>query len=62
MKNKEYLTIKEASEKWKLSPRYLATLCRNGYIDGTKKENNIWLIPSSYKKSRNKNKDKGDIK
>ena len=45
-----YMTIKEASEKWGLSIRYVNTLCHNGKIAGVKKFGTVWAIPSDMEK------------
>ena len=42
----EYIDVKTASVRWSISERRITTLCRNGRIEGAKKENGIWLIPS----------------
>lgn len=42
----EYMTIKEASEKWQLSIRRIQTLCNEKKIDGIKKFGNMWAIPT----------------
>ena len=33
----EYITIKEAAEKWNLSVRRVQTICNEGMIQGTRK-------------------------
>lgn len=40
-----YITTKEASDKWNISPRRINVLCKTGRIPGVYKENNQWLIP-----------------
>lgn len=42
-----YMTIKETAELWKLSPRWIQTLCSDGKIDGAVKFGHAWAIPSS---------------
>ena len=46
----EYIDVKTTSVRWSISERRITTLCRNGRIEGAKKENGIWLIPSVAKK------------
>ena len=41
----EYIDVKTASEKWGLTVQRITTLCRNGRIDGAKKQGNNWIIP-----------------
>ena len=41
----EFMTIKEAAEKWDLSVRRVQTICNEGMIDGTMKFGNAWAIP-----------------
>ena len=41
-----YMTIKEASERWGISIRYVNILCHNGKIPDAQKLGTIWAIPS----------------
>lgn len=41
----EYMTLKEASEKWGVTPRQINYLCAGGRIPGAVKMSTIWLIP-----------------
>lgn len=41
----EYMTVREASEKWNLSERRLQTMCNIGLISGVKKFCHSWAIP-----------------
>lgn len=45
-----YMTIKEASEKWGLSIRYVNVLCHNGKIPNAQKLGTIWAIPIDIEK------------
>lgn len=40
-----YIDVKTAALRWDLTPKRITTLCRNGRIEGAKKENGLWLIP-----------------
>lgn len=40
-----YITLKEASEKWKISERRIRTLCMEGRIEHASKLGYIWVIP-----------------
>lgn len=42
----EYLTMKEASQKWGVSSRMVTYYCANGKIEGAIKKGDIWLVPS----------------
>ena len=56
----EYMTLKEASEKWGVTPRRVNYYCAGGRIPGAVKMAKIWLIPKDevkpndrrYKESR----------
>ena len=41
----EYMTTKEASEKWNITERRINVLCKEGRIPGAYKENKRWVIP-----------------
>lgn len=41
----EFMTIKEAAEKWNLSVRRVKTICNEGMIEGAMKFGNTWAIP-----------------
>lgn len=41
----EYMTIKEACQKWDLSVRRIQTLCKEEKIEGVEKFGNAWAIP-----------------
>ncbi len=42
----EYLSIKQTSEKWGISPRRIQILCNEGRIEGAAKVGSFWVIPS----------------
>lgn len=46
----EYMTLKEASEKWGVTPRRVNYYCAAGRIPGAVKMATIWLIPKEAKK------------
>ena len=41
----EYMTIKEAAEKWGLSVRRTQTICNEGMVEGVVKVGKAWAIP-----------------
>ncbi|HQF36813.1 MAG TPA: helix-turn-helix domain-containing protein [Candidatus Dojkabacteria bacterium] len=46
----EYITVKEAAEKWKLSERRLQTMCNERLIPGVMKFGHAWAIPKEANK------------
>lgn len=53
-----YMNIKAAASKWKLTERRITTLCRDGRIEGAKKEGGIWLVPKDAEKPTDGRKNK----
>ena len=41
----DYMTLKEASEKWGVTPRQINYLCAGGRIPGAVKMATIWRFP-----------------
>ncbi len=41
----DYLTVKEAGEKWGITSRMVNYYCVAGRIAGALKKGNLWLIP-----------------
>lgn len=46
----DYMTLKEASEKWGVTPRRINYYCSAGRIPGAVKMAKVWLIPKSAEK------------
>jgi len=46
----EYLSIKQTSDRWDLSPRRIQVLCAQGRIDGAVRIGYAWAIPSNAEK------------
>ena len=46
----EYMTIKEASEKWNLSVRRVQTICNEGIVPEVMKFGHSWAIPKDAEK------------
>lgn len=42
----DYLTVKEAGERWSISGRMVTVYCNNGKVKGAVKKGNLWLIPA----------------
>ena len=54
----DYITLKEASQKWNVTPRQINYLCASGRIPGAVKMATIWLIPKNAEASRQAEKRK----
>ena len=50
----DYMTLKEASEKWGVTPRQINYLCASGRIPGAVKMAGVWLIPREAQKPLDK--------
>lgn len=46
----DYMTLKEASEKWGITPRMINYYCVDGRIPGAVKVATVWLIPKDAEK------------
>ena len=46
----DYMTLKEAAEKWGVTPRRINNYCAGGRIPGAEKMATIWLIPKDAEK------------
>jgi len=46
----DYITLKEASEKWGISTRMINYYCIEGRIPGAIKMATVWLIPKESEK------------
>ena len=46
----DYMTLKQASEKWAISPRMINYYCSEGRIVGAEKVGTVWLIPKDAEK------------
>ena len=45
-----YLSIRQTSEKWNLSARWISDLCKAGRIPGAMKVGSYWVIPEDAEK------------
>lgn len=52
----EYITVREAAKKWKISERLVQKYCAQGRIQGAKKFANLWGIPSNAVKPKDPRK------
>ena len=48
----EYISGKEAAEKWGLSTRRIQSLCTGGRINGADRIGNMWVIPKDAEKPK----------
>lgn len=48
----EYMTVKEAAEKWGISVRRVQLLCVEGRIEGAMKYASVWAIPKDAEKPK----------
>ena len=46
----DYMTLKEAAEKWGVTPRRVHDYCAAGRIPGAVKMAGVWLIPKNAEK------------
>lgn len=40
-----YISVKEASEKWNMTPRRVQVLCNQNRIEGAQRVGSVWIIP-----------------
>jgi len=48
----EYLTAKEAGEKWNITARMVNYHCTAGRIPGAVKKGDLWLVPADAEKPK----------
>ena len=58
----QYITLKEAAEKWGISERRIRILCTDGRIEGTTKMGPMWVIPADSVKPDDKRVKSGKYK
>ena len=46
----DYMTLKQAGEKWGISPRMINYYCSAGRIAGAEKMGTVWWIPKDAEK------------
>lgn len=46
----DYMTVKEASEKWGVTPRRVNYYCASDRIPGAVKMAGVWLLPKTVEK------------
>ena len=55
----DYMTLKEAAEKWGVTPRRVNYYCAGGRISGAVKMAGVWLIPKTAEKDVYKRQGQG---
>lgn len=45
-----YLSVRQAAEKWEMTPRRVQILCNEGRIEGAQRVGNVWTIPENAEK------------
>ena len=55
----DYMTLREAGEKWGISPRQINYYCSEGRIPGAEKMGTVWLIPKDAKSRWTAGRNKG---
>ena len=46
----DMISVKEAAEKWGVTPRYMQMACKDGLIPGATRWGRTWMIPSNAKR------------
>ena len=54
----DYMTLKEAAEKWGVTSRWINYYCAAGRIPGAVKMGTVWLIPKNAQKPADKRRKK----
>jgi len=55
----DWITPKQAAEKWSISDRRVQALCKNNQISGVVRLGNAWLIPQDVPKPEDGRKQNG---
>ncbi len=55
----EYISVKEAGQKWGLTPRMVIYHCVNGRIKGSCKVAGVWLVPGDAQRPEDRRKGNG---
>ena len=58
----EYMSVKEAAEKWGISERRIQKLCEENRIDGIVRFGHAWAIPKNAEKPNDRRKKSNLIK
>ena len=55
-----YITVREAAEKWGITPRQVQILCKSNRINGVTRMSHIWVIPADAEKPTNDKRKDGN--
>ena len=55
----DYMTLKEAAEKWGVTPRRVNYYCAGGRIPGAVKMAGVWLLPKTAEKPTDRRRKEG---
>jgi hypothetical protein len=55
----DYITTKQAAERWDISVRRVQALCENGQIPQAERLGNMWVMPDSTPKPSDGRKNNG---
>lgn len=58
----DYISTKEASEKWGITERRIQILCEQGRIEGVIRFSRVWAIPKDAEKPADARKNNGKKK
>lgn len=46
----DYITVREAAEKWGITERWVQKLCEENRVDGAVRFSRVWMIPKNAKR------------
>lgn len=49
-KEMEYITVREAAEKWDITERWVQKLCEENRVKGAVRFSRVWMIPKNAEK------------
>ena len=55
----EYISVREAAQKWGLTARMINYYCANGRIEGAQKIANVWVVPRNATRPEDRRKGNG---
>ena len=50
----EFISVKEAADKWGITPRWVQICCKEGLVEGAHRVGKSWLIPKKCRKADKK--------
>lgn len=57
----EYVSVKEAADKWESSERRIQKLCEEDRVEGMQRVGHSWMIPKTAEKPEDLRKKRGGI-